>query len=237
MKAPQLLRALSLISLLAGIANVGFAQSYTLSLTPAATSGCIGSIVQTRVRMTASGGFNLPATITFPQLPSNMFVQGVFPNPVSPGNQAVINLFLGELGTRVYDVNVRGKSANGVQASTVFSIDVRAIPGSGKPDIPNITTPPILRPLFRFTYNDLANGAQLQVSTQPDFASTVLDIELIRPNNEFTPIIDLPLGQLYWRIRGINECGRGEWSVVRTFFTQAPVVFVDGMEILEAAQK
>ena len=61
-----------------------------------------------------------------------------------------------------------------------------------------------------------ATQYQLQVSTSPTFATTLLDYTTPDTTYTFTTI---PNATIYWRVRGLNASNTGEWSNVWSFTT------------------
>ncbi len=59
---------------------------------------------------------------------------------------------------------------------------------------------------------------QLEVSTTQDFTNVVLSETLVGTNLYDTPLLD-GMTTYYWRVRGANECGVGDWSETFRFTT------------------
>lgn len=78
----------------------------------------------------------------------------------------------------------------------------------------------VLKPEFRWEEVDRAAEYQLQVSTTERFDDPVIN-QTELDTTLFASDQDLDTEQEhYWRVRGINAGGKGEWSDVRTFTTQ-----------------
>ncbi|MCF8359351.1 MAG: gliding motility-associated C-terminal domain-containing protein [Prolixibacteraceae bacterium] len=65
----------------------------------------------------------------------------------------------------------------------------------------------------------------LQISTAPDFSSTVIDQREIITNNFFVENLEENT-QYYWRVNATNIMGTSEWSEIWNFTTQPPVPIV-----------
>jgi hypothetical protein len=74
------------------------------------------------------------------------------------------------------------------------------------------------RPTFDW---DDASGATLytiQVSRNSTFTSLVFSVNVT--NSTFTPLVNLPLGTLYWRVRAYGANGPSLWSPAFNFTEQ-----------------
>ena len=72
-----------------------------------------------------------------------------------------------------------------------------------------------------FSWSGLAGAAdyQIQLATDSGFSSIVIDQSV--EGTSFVPAVDLATGtQYFWRVRGENLCGGGEWSATFSFTTR-----------------
>ncbi|MEK7787677.1 MAG: hypothetical protein AAB658_19920, partial [Chloroflexota bacterium] len=82
-------------------------------------------------------------------------------------------------------------------------------------------TPPTARPLFNWANVTGATSYTLQISTQQNFSTFVLN-SIISPSAYVMPT-DLPRNTLlFWRVRANGVHGSGDWSRVRHFFSANP---------------
>lgn len=73
-----------------------------------------------------------------------------------------------------------------------------------------------------------ADHYHLQVAADAGFSDVVIDQNNIH-NTSYTPFVDLDYGSVYyWRVRGVNSYGSGEWSAEWSFTT------VGGANVVEA---
>jgi len=81
-------------------------------------------------------------------------------------------------------------------------------------------------PTFVWSTDPLATSYRLQISADPTFNSFdpthgAVDSAGILTNS-FTSTVNLDLGSpYYWRVRGVNGSGAGDWSVVRTILVSS----------------
>jgi hypothetical protein len=88
---------------------------------------------------------------------------------------------------------------------------------------------------FQWEETVRSDSYHLQIATDANFSNRVFDQEGLTSTS--TEVTDLNYQTLhYWRVRGTNSAGQGEWSIVRNFFTlfvpPAPnlIVPADGAE-------
>ncbi len=82
-------------------------------------------------------------------------------------------------------------------------------------------TPPTTRPLFDWANVSGATSYTLQISTQQNFSTFVLN-SIISPSAYVLPT-DLPRNTLlFWRVRANGAHGSGDWSRTRHFFSANP---------------
>lgn len=62
---------------------------------------------------------------------------------------------------------------------------------------------------------------RIQVATDAGFEEVILDETVT--GESYTPAVELPPGEYYWRVQGINGCGRNTWSEAFSFTTQGTV--------------
>lgn len=77
-----------------------------------------------------------------------------------------------------------------------------------------------LRPGFSFVWqaSGRADEYQIQVAGNPGFSSPVIDAAVSVPRYLNTSSLNFST-MYYWRVRGLNSAGPGDWSEVRTFST------------------
>ncbi|MFW6232589.1 MAG: CAP domain-containing protein [Bacteroidota bacterium] len=95
-----------------------------------------------------------------------------------------------------------------------------------------------LKPQFSWEATDMADYYELQIDDNPEFVIHTIDIfEQELHSTTYTPSEDLKsLTTYYWRVRGVNDAGNGEWSEVRSFMTMdassvADRIFLNNTEV------
>lgn len=85
-------------------------------------------------------------------------------------------------------------------------------PADGAEDLP-------LAPTFDWDALPDVTDYTIQVATDAGFSSIVIDETVAA--TDFVPAADLALGtEYFWRVQGVNLCGGGDWSPVRSFTTR-----------------
>ncbi len=173
----------------------------------------------------ANGAIDRPSNLTLQWVPgvdaTSHDVQ-VGPSstfPVDPDfpSVTVTSLQIGPLSTGQYFWRVRARNPNGVSAWTAtWDFRVLALPPAPVLVAPqdNATDLSAQLKLTWQTAED-ASAYRLQVSSVSDFSSTLLD-QLDIQATEWQ-LSGLETGGYYWRVRGSNVNGSGDWSTVRYF--------------------
>lgn len=77
-----------------------------------------------------------------------------------------------------------------------------------------------------FDWNDLpnANLYDIEIADSPTFGTNVVDAAYELSETSFSPDVQFESNTLYfWRVRAINDCGPGAWSVPSTFQTEVTI--------------
>lgn len=105
-----------------------------------------------------------------------------------------------------------------------FSTKYRFTTTTNPPDAITLFTPDNgetnLFPGFIFTWQpaERAEEYQIQISKSADFSTLVIESTVSTPRFGATQSLDFST-TYYWRVRGLNSAGPGEWSEVRTVTT------------------
>jgi predicted phage tail protein len=156
------------------------------------------------VQVSATGTF---ADVTFSQLTNDLSV--------------VVDPALAYETTWFWRVRAVNQNGNGAWST------VRIFTTQEAPELPGrvqLTTPEnqsggvVLRPTFSWLNAPFATLYEILVSDDPTFIDNA--IERTTSSNSFSAETDLSPGTLYfWKVRGINDNGEGEWSIIRIFTT------------------
>lgn len=115
-------------------------------------------------------------------------------------------------------------TVSAVSGATTINDDVVLNIQNTAPSAPNLVSPSNMamnqyNPQLSWSTSSNANTYEVQVSTVPTFASTVVDVTGLAVNNyQITATLSSNTTH-YWRTRGVNTCGTGEWSSVFSFKT------------------
>jgi hypothetical protein len=77
-----------------------------------------------------------------------------------------------------------------------------------------------------FSWQGVAGAVayRIQVARSPDFAAPLIDARVETVG--FTAEAQLPVGEYYWRVAGVRECGDGLWSPTRSVSVEGLQVFL-----------
>lgn len=168
------------------------------------------------LRLTGPGGTTYFPWVLNPSSPSSPATTGdnitdnteqiLIANP-APGNYTLTITHKGTLtgGSQIYSLIASGVVVDVPSAPTIV------YPSNGTTDVPTYTT-------FEWTAAHKAVAYEYQIATDANFTNIVSTNTNIR---EIKTIISNIPGQtsLYWRVRGLNSGGNGDWSNVAQFTT------------------
>lgn len=167
-------------------------------------------------------GFNTPIDMSAVGAPAGTSV-GFDPNPLTPPGvveMTISDTLSGTFG--LYDIAVVGTAITTVHTSTVQLELFTALPAgpgliSPAPEAIGVAVD------TSFTWNTMeqAKSYDVEIATDSGFTNVIASGSgLATP--DFTPALPLASNTVfYWRARGSNTCGGGEWSAVNRFITAA----------------
>ncbi len=197
------------------------APDYALALSPDRLSLCGDGQAQTSLQVIGRYGFDSPVTLFMEGLPSGMSCE-IQPDPIRPGETAVLTITASGLDLGSYLLTVRGVGDSLVRtAELLVTIDGRA------PGAVTLLEPPAfflnapLRPRFSWEASPDAASYEIEIASDHLFQSIGIAAGGLTAA-EYVPSDDLSWGATYWwRVRGVNHCGPGAYSLPRRFTTQS----------------
>ncbi len=170
-------------------------------------------------QITISESFAAPVQLTLSGLPEGInasFSQ----NPAAPGSNITISISnTGNLSEGIYTLTLQG--TDGVQATDIV---LGLLASSGLAPVVTLSSPAAdankisLYPELIWTSSTDVATFQLQIATDWLFTNIVRELT----DWSATSVKDIrlePLTTYFWRVRGNNTCGEGDWSEVRRFTT------------------
>jgi len=192
--------------------------NFTLTLNPAAVSGCNTGSVQTTVQVGQFMGFMNPVTLTIANLPPNA-TANFNPAVVIPGSNSTLTIsnLTGLSGT--YTPLITGTS--GMCTSTaIYSITLSPLMNTG----PSLISPAnnavntVVTPLL--DWQSVSGATQYDWQIAYDNSFTTLAASGTVTPDQVQISSPLLMSQLYfWRVRGVNACGNSPWSSIFNFTT------------------
>ncbi|MFK7936651.1 MAG: reprolysin-like metallopeptidase, partial [Saprospiraceae bacterium] len=197
---------------------------YSLQITPSFQQLCSSAIAELTIETIALLDYdNLIDLEIIEDLPEGVAVQ-ILPSAILPGTQASLRIdFSNAAIDEEITLTLRATSGSLDILYRTFRIDVV------NNDFSSIvqTTPlngalNLSAPTFTWLPSASANAYEIEIATSPRFGESTIvhEVELSTPT--FTP--DFVLAEntvFYWRVRGINECGTGNYTSPFVFRTEA----------------
>ncbi|MFC4875101.1 LamG-like jellyroll fold domain-containing protein, partial [Negadavirga shengliensis] len=124
------------------------------------------------------------------------------------------------------DVRVYNGALSSQEITQLYELENNSLPG-----VPNLINPAnastnvSITPLLQWAAASAANSYQVQVSTVQNFSSFVFSQSNITALEVAASGLSYNT-TYYWRVRGINAIGEGNWSTVRNFTTQTEPVTI-----------
>ncbi|MCC6461845.1 MAG: T9SS type A sorting domain-containing protein [Saprospiraceae bacterium] len=193
---------------------------------------CLPAQYTTVISTSSAVSFNEPITLSVSGLPAGATAT-ISPNPVLPGSDAVLNLEVpANQPEGAFDIRIIGV-AGALADSLVNTISVfyNNLDGLALQSPLNGAAGQDRAPVLRWVKSANANTYEVQVASNPSFASGTLvsSKDNIAVDSFKIPIL-LDKGEVfYWRFRGKNECGTGPWIGPFVFAT-----LVDACTVLES---
>lgn len=200
--------------------------TFNLSRNPASHTICVGQSKSFTVSVTPVLGFSNPVTLSLPGLPAG-YSASFNVNPVLPGNDVILTITNISAPTGTTNQTIQGVSGSitrTVNVSLVSSNDgnlsspVLSIPA-------NLSTSVSIRPTFNWGAVAGATGYQFQLSRRNDFAVLGADITgLSTPSYAYMQYLEGG-SEFFWRVRAVNDCISGPWSMIFMFTTETCYVY------------
>jgi len=205
------------------------AASSCLSVTPQAglsaannaVSICTGTPAVYSITVTPP--FVAPVTLSVAGNPSPS-TTNLSPNPVTGPLPAVSTLTIGNTASVAAGDHLITVTGN--DGVTNFNLALQLTAYAASPGVPSLTSPAAgatnvpLSTSFSWAAQVGVASYQLEVATDAAFTNIVRTATTASTSTTVSP--ELPSNvQLYWRVRGTNTCGNGNFSPVRSFATVA----------------
>ncbi|MCB0704348.1 MAG: fibronectin type III domain-containing protein [Saprospiraceae bacterium] len=199
---------------------IGQPQDFTLAVTPASVSVCPGVPASYQVNIGSIGGFNGPVTLNTTGVPAGAVVNFV-PNPViAPGSGSLIISNTQAIVPGIYNIQVSGSGTPGIHSQSISLEVLAGTPGTTVLSTPaNGATGVSLQPVFNWAASANASNYDLQVADNASFTNPVIDLTGINSTSYASPVVLQSLTTYFWRVRGNNSCGTGNYSSTFSFTT------------------
>ncbi len=195
------------------------APTFIMDVSPVSQSACNTEDLVYNIDLTSILGFDEAVTLTVIGLPGA--ATATFDNnPVTP--PANVQLTIGNLsevasGTYFLTINAESNTIS-------LSLDIEMTLTDGIPDVTVLSSPADgatgveLSTLLEWTPNASALNYFIEIATSPAFGSSIIESSSV-PGNSYQPQNLEELTVYYWRVRGFNICGEGDFSETFAFQT------------------
>ncbi|ANB18646.1 S8 family serine peptidase [Dokdonella koreensis] len=201
---------------------------FTIAGAPAELHVCAANPASYALELRSHGGFHDPVTLSIASgLPAGV-TASFSQNPLVPADPASTStLGLGNTAgqpSASYRLTVKAQSSGPAFAALERSVDLDLHIDAAALAAPTLSAPAngetnvVVRP--NFEWNGVAGETyHVQVATDAAFAAPSIDQTVAATS--FRPTSLLATGKTYyWRVRGENTCGGGNWSATGTFSTR-----------------
>ncbi len=192
------------------------------SICAAALNGflCLPNQYSTEISTAAVAGFSGLVTLSATGLP-NGATADFSPNPVPAGSASTLTISLpANAIEETFDVTVTGTSGAGTSISVVTLTSVRNDFTGLVPTLPaNGATGVNTLPLLQWSLATDANSYDVELATNPSFAPNTIVASKLNSSTGSFQISNALIegGVYYWRVRGKNDCGDGNWTETQVF--------------------
>ncbi len=194
---------------------------FTLSAAPVFQAVCAPTDATYAIEAGSILGFQDLVTLSTRMAPTSLLTSGFSENPGTPPFSSILTLGnTSQAAPGVYHVDVVGTALTRTHTETVVLSLYNAIP-----TVPVLQAPgdgasgQTLRPVFSWEPSLQSGTYEIQIATDPTF-NTIVDSATGLASNTYTPETDLNYRTSYfWRVRSLNGCGNGAYSMVFSFST------------------
>jgi hypothetical protein len=171
---PGLVRftAQGMVLALLGLPGLAAAQTYTISPVQSTQGACVGDEVELDWRVFTVDGYNLPVSLSYPSLPTNIFSLGIVPSSVTPtaqGPRVFTRLVVGPGSLGPETITLRGIGGNGQVRTGNATLIREMIPGAPLPQLPENGATTTTTPTFEWKGSLYAKTFRVQVATNAEF--------------------------------------------------------------------
>ena len=207
---------------------------YTLAVEPSSLQMCVPDVVTTTIQVGQILAYSHDVTLEAVDLPPAVTAH-ISPTSVSPPGEASLSLRTGGGASEGdYTLVISGTA----EADNVHTADVDLSISTARPPSPTLLSPPDgamdqahEHPTFTWEHLPQAGSYSLQLAQTPAFGTPVIEVTGLLTSTYTHDSLLEPATCYFWRARGENGCGSGEWAVPFRFATLASqVLFSDDME-------
>ncbi len=195
-------------------------QACSYAVTPAPMAQTVCAPADAIYTLDIGAAFAGDVTLSVDGLPSGL-TASFSANPTPPDSEVALTLSgTASVMAGTYTLTVMATDGADAAESEFELTVVHAAPGTTSLVMPaNGVAGMGVIPDFSWQADTLAVSYSIEVATDMDFTDVVLSASGIVETNWTASSALNPLTTYYWRVKGVNVCGEGDWSVVFSFTT------------------
>jgi subtilisin-like proprotein convertase family protein len=195
---------------------------FALDATPASQQVCSPANAVYTVSVTSILGFNAAVTLSVSGMPPGL-AASFSNNPVVPTANSILTFSnTGSVIPGTYSITINGTAVTGTKTKIIQLTILNGSIGNVTLSAPaNGATGVALTPNFNWTGGSGATAFQIDIATDNAFNNIVYTNNTISGSPFTLATVLSSQTTYYWRIRGLNSCGNGNFSSVYSFTTAA----------------
>lgn len=205
--------------------NESNSPDFSLTVTPKTVTRCQNKQASFEVSIEAFGGFSDDITLSLENVPEGF--DGNFES-TTINTSGSTNLSISNTGFITSDVYFMTVKATSISKTNTVSISYKVMnsPGVVRLISPGQSDTTIkIRPTFVWEKEEETESYHIQISENANFSSIYEEAQnVITEKYKSSKFLD-PQTKYYWRVKGRNVCGEGEYSTPYEFTTQNCTAF------------
>ena len=195
---------------------------FALDATPASQQVCSPANAVYTVSVTSILGFNAAVTLSVSGMPPGL-AASFSNNPVIPSANSILTFSnTGSVIPGTYSITINGTAVTGTKTKIIQLTILNGSIGNVTLSAPaNGATGVALTPNFSWSGGSGATAFQIDIATDNAFNNIVYTNNTITGSSFTLATVLSSQTTYYWRIRGLNSCGNGNYSAVYSFTTAA----------------
>ncbi len=208
-------------------------SDFSLAIHNPENSVCGGDDAIYDITVGSISSYSSPILLSVSDAPTDVTVN-FSGNPITPGSTVQMTISgTSSLAIADYLMTLNGTPiAGGATPKSIdFIMQLGTKPGNTIQVSPTNNEENIaLRPTFTWNAASNATGYELQISTDPSFTTIDVIEQSLATTHSLTEDLESATSY-FWRVRGLADCGEGEWSIPLIFTTHFCTTYVQSLDM------